>query len=193
MKNLPNVCCQSQTACQNTKNTQSKTRGAKMKQKIITRKKRKMSRKIHKGCKTTKRDAHQNTKQAQSEENFTKQLKIWKNRHRFKNYSKQKLNDRKETHNNPREIQAEHRQRNKWTKNKLQMTQTNEKKKNPTKCKCKAVKKKPRQKKQKAEIEHRWKQTDGNKTVRTDSCSSPSISHEPAVSQYIWVLCVRHL
>lgn len=27
--------------------------------------------------------------------------------------------------------------------------------------------------------------TDGNKTVRTDSCSSPSISHEPAVSQYI--------
>lgn len=128
MKNLPNVCCQSQTACQNTKNTQSKTRGAKMKQKIITRKKRKMSRKIHKGCKTTKRDAHQNTKQAQSEENFTKQLKIWKNRHRFKNYSKQKLNDRKETHNNPREIQAEHRQRNKWTKNKLQMTQTNEKK-----------------------------------------------------------------
>lgn len=65
------------------------------------------------------------------------------------------------------------------------MTQTNEKKKNPTKCKCKAVKKKPRQKKQKAEIEHRWKQTDGNKTVRTDSCSSPSISHEPAVSQYI--------
>lgn len=47
-----------------------KTRGAKMKQKIITRKKRKMSRKIHKGCKTTKRDAHQNTKQAQSEENF---------------------------------------------------------------------------------------------------------------------------
>lgn len=46
-------------------------------------------------------------------------------------------------------------------------------------------KKKPRQKKQKAEIEHRWKQTDGNKTVRTDSCSSPSISHEPAVSQYI--------
>lgn len=100
-----------------------------MKRKIITRKKRKMSRKIHKGCKTTKRDAHQNTKQAQSEENFTKQLKIWKNRHRFKNYSKQKLNDRKETHNNPREIQAEHRQRNKWTKNKLQMTQTNEKKK----------------------------------------------------------------
>lgn len=35
-----------------------------------------MSRKIHKGCKTTKRDSHQNTKQAQSEENFTKQLKI---------------------------------------------------------------------------------------------------------------------
>lgn len=66
------------------------------------------------------------------------------------------------------------------------MTQNNEKKqKKTTKCKCKAVKKKPRQKKQKAEIEHRWKQTDGNKTVRTDSCSSPSISHEPAVSQYI--------
>lgn len=66
------------------------------------------------------------------------------------------------------------------------MTQTNEKKQQKTtKCKCKAVKKKPRQKKQKAEIEHRWKQTDGNKTVRTDSCSSPSISHEPAVSQYI--------
>lgn len=45
--------------------------------------------------------------------------------------------------------------------------------------------KKTQTKEKKAEIEHRWKQTDGNKTVRTDSCSSPSISHEPAVSQYI--------
>lgn len=45
-------------------------RGAKRKRKRTTRKKRKISRKIPKGYKTTKRDAHQNTKQAQSEANF---------------------------------------------------------------------------------------------------------------------------